>query len=178
MITKQQIIDRKIFLSDNILSEKELVDFWFLATSCDYKYGQRSDSRVSQIHRRLAHHIDPFEFVKTTVWHKLEKFFEEPVGVKEAYINYSEFSTATLPHCDNTEDEPSILISLNQEWKRDWGGYTAFFKGMHSNTISKAICPAPGQVIIFNGSVWHYALPPVHFAPCARFMLALKLRFV
>ncbi len=178
MITKEAIENNKIYVSKDVLSNKELVEFWYLANSCQYEYGQASDSRSSQVQRRMVHRIDPEAFVRTTVWGKLEKLFDDPVGLAEAYINYSEFSTTTSPHCDNTEGDPSILICLNQQWDRNWGGYTTFFEGMNTDKVVKTIVPSPGQLIVFNGSMWHYALPIVSFSPYPRFMLAIKIKYM
>lgn len=175
-INRAELKDR-IFCSDSILGESELVDFWYHANSCDYEYGHASDPRANKIQKRFIHRFDPELFVKTTVWKKIAAIFVEPVEMIESYINHSDASTVTLPHCDTREDNPTVLICLNQEWNRDWWGYTVFFEGIRSDKIIDTICPAPGRVTIFDGSIWHAALPPGPLALYPRFMLAVKLKY-
>jgi len=191
MILKSDIAENKIFVLNNILSEQELTEYWFQANSCGYTYTQGSTRLSNKNHRRLAYHFPLGEpcpdkpdvpwnpgFVNTTPWGKIEKLFQDPIGLLSAYINYSELSSRSLAHSDGIINEPSVLICLNEHWDRDWGGYTVFFKGMNSDEIVKAVCPVPGQIIIFNGFNWHLALPPTIYAQVPRFMLALKLKYI
>jgi len=178
MITKEAIINNEIFVQNDLLSDQELTEFWFHVNSCGYGYTQRSTPYSNKNQKRLSHHYPIDIFVETTVWKKLERLFNAPVGLIDSYINFSEVSARNLTHSDAGLNEPSILICLNEHWERDWGGYTCFFKSMNSSEIVKAICPEPGQIIIFNGFNWHIGLPPTMHAEVPRFMLALKLVWV
>lgn len=184
-ISKKDIQENKIFLSQTLLSDKELADLWYEANNASYQCGRNSDSLSNKKQggeRWTCHHdTDPKNkksFCYSPLWGKLSKLFNDPVGLDEAYINRSNFSTETLSHCDNREGNPSILICLNQHWDRDWGGYTVFFDSMRGDSVMKTICPSPGQVVIFNGSIYHFALPPIITANYPRYMLVLRARYV
>jgi len=167
------IIERKMFPSS-----KERVEFWYAANKVDYSYSQRSDSYMNTSQRRLVHHFDPFEFVETSFWKRVEQEVDHPIGCVEAYINLSDSATLNYPHCDTSMNELSILLCLNIDWHRSWGGYTVFFDDPTASSIRHCVCPEPGKAIFFNGSIFHYALPPVIFAPYSRFMLAIKTKWM
>jgi len=175
MIERENILKDSIYILKNFPSRKEQSDFWYSANEIDYSYGQTSDSRMGyRGQTRFTHHFNPDEFVKTTFWHRVKKSVNYPIRLMQAYINYSESSTLNFPHCDNREDQMSILMCLNQDWHRSWGGYTVFFEGVDSNDIIETVVPEPGKAIFFNGSMYHSALPPNMNAESPRFMLALK----
>ena len=175
MIERVDIENGKIYEVRNFPTVKEQSDFWYMANECEYSYGQQSDSLMSQRQGRMVHRIDVNVFVRTEFWNKIEKYVNCPIGLSDAYINYADSSTLTFPHCDNRENEMSILLCLNQDWHRNWGGYTSFFSGVADNNIIKTVVPEPGKAIFFNGSIYHVALPPNNIAEYPRFMLALKL---
>jgi hypothetical protein len=174
MIKKSAIENGEMFVIDNFPTESDKVEFWYAAQNSKYEYGQRSDSYDGRSQRRLSSHFNPDDFVRTNFWKQLEGIVEHPLGLVEAYVNISESHTLTFPHCDNKLNEMSVLLYLNNEWHRSWGGYTVFFDGMTGNKIKKTVVPEPGKVVIFNGSIFHMALPPTHVAPFPRFVLALK----
>ena len=174
MIERENILKDSIYVLKNFPSRKEQSDFWYSANESDYAYGQNSDSHMSKRQGRFTHHFNPDEFVKTSFWQRIEKSVDYPLGLLEAYINYGDSSTLTFPHCDNREDQMSMLMCLNQDWHRSWGGYTVFFEGVDSNEIIKTVVPEPGKAIFFNGSMYHLALPSNINAEYPRFMLAIK----
>lgn len=177
MINKKEVEGGKIITVKDFTTPEQATMLWNRANDDSYSFGHNSDSRSG---KRQARWVQRFgqDFAQSDLWVNLAKQIDSPVVFIEAYINYAEFSTVTLPHCDNIQNGATILICLNQEWNRDWGGYTVFFERMSGSDISKAVCPEPGQAVIFNGSIWHCALPPNILAPCPRFMLAIKFNFV
>ena len=183
MIERENILKDSIYVVKNFPSRKEQSDFWYFANESDYAYGANNvnkkrmkvtDSHMGKRQGRFTHHFNPDEFVKTSFWQRIDKSVDYPLGLLEAYINYGDSSTLAFPHCDNREDNMSILMSLNQYWHRNWGGYTVFFEGVASNEIIKTVVPEPGKAIFFNGAMYHSALPPNVTAEYPRFMLALK----
>lgn len=173
MITKQQLINNKIFGINNFLKPKEATDFWYLVNTCTWQYGRVSNTFSGQKQSRMTYSFDPEKFVRTDLWKRVEKMFDSQVSLSKAYINIADHATVNLPHCDGQDDGPSILICLNQEWRRDWGGYTVFFKGMNSNQVISTVVPEPGKAIIFNGSIWHSGLSVASFADYPRFLLTI-----
>ena len=178
MITRNDIENGEIYVIEDFPTNKDQIDFWYAAQSSKYEYGQRSDSYDGRSQKRLSCHFDPFDFVKTNFWKKLEGIIEYPIGLIEAYINIAESHTLTFPHCDNKSNEMSVLLYLNQEWHRSFGGYTVFFEGMTGDKIKKTVIPSTGRTVVFNGSDFHMALPPTHVAPVPRFTLALKTKWM
>ena len=155
----------------NFLTEKELTDFWYLVNTCTWQYGRVSNTFSSQKQSRMTFSFNSEDFIRTDLWKRIKESFKESVSLSKAYINFADPATVNLPHCDGQDNGPSILICLNQEWRRDWGGYTVFFKDMTSSEITKAVVPEPGKAVIFNGSNWHSGMPVAHFAPYPRFIL-------
>ena len=178
MIERENILKDSIYVLKNFPSRKEQSDFWYAANESNYAYGQNSDSHIGKRQGRFTHHFNPDEFVKTSFWQRIEKSVDYPIGLSEAYINYGDSSTLTFPHCDNREDQMSMLMCLNQDWHRSWGGYTVFFEGVDSNEIIKTVVPEPGKAIFFNGSMYHLALPSNINAEYPRFMLAIKTGWI
>ena len=174
MFSKKKIIDNVIEVVKDFPSLKEQSDFWYHANNSEYCYGQKSDSLMPNRQGRMAHHFDPEQFIQTSFWKRVEKQFKEPLGLSEAYINMADSATLNYPHCDNRENHMSILLCLNQDWHRNWGGYTSFFEGMHGNEVISTVVPEPGKAVFFNGSIYHTAMPPNITATYPRFMLALK----
>ena len=174
MILRPDIENGRVYEKHNFPSLKEQSDFWYYANDCNYQYGQNSDSLMSKRQGRMVHHIDPDAFVQTSFWKRIEKEVQWPLGLIEAYVNYADFSTLTFPHCDNRENDMSILLCLNQDWHRNWGGFTVFFDGVNSNKVIKTVTPEPGKAVFFNGSTYHMALPPTVNAEYPRFMVALQ----
>jgi len=122
----------------------------------------------------MTFYFNPDDFLRTDLWKRITESFDKPISLTEAYINYADHATVNFPHCDGRNDGPTILICINQEWKRDLFGYTVFFKDMNSNDIIRTIVPEPGKAVIFKGSLWHSATPIAHYASYPRFMLAVR----
>lgn len=173
MITKKQLLEKEIFEIPNFLTEKEATDFWYHANECTWSYGRVSNTYSGQKQSRMTYSFDPELFVRTDLWKRVEKSFDTQVSLNNAYINIGDHATVNIPHCDGNKSGPTILICINQEWKRDWGGYTVLFKSMNSNEIIKASVPEPGKALIFNGPIWHTGVPIAHFAAYPRFILTM-----
>ena len=144
MITKKELEDGKIITKKNFLTHKEAIDFWYLTNTCQWEYGRVSNTFSAQRQSRMTRPFDLEPFMRTELWLRVMKLFKEKLSLGKAYVNYSDHATVNLPHCDGNESGPSFLICLNQEWKRDWGGYTVMFKDMFSNDVIHTVVPEPG----------------------------------
>ena len=172
-ITNKNIKDGELIVKKDFLTHKESTDFWYLTNTCQWSYGRVSNTYSGQKQSRMTRPFDIDTFVKTDLWIRLDNLFENELSLSKSYINYSDHATVSLPHCDGEVSGPTIMICLNQEWKKDWGGYTVLFESMNSNNITHAIVPEPGKAFIFNGGIWHSGVPVAHFADYPRFMLTL-----
>ena len=178
MIRRCDIDNNKIIVIKDFPSNEERIDFWYHVNNCDYTYSQKSDVYIGQKQTRLAHHFDPLQFEKTTFFKRIANNIDNPIRLMQAYINYAENSTLNFPHCDDKSDCLSILLCLNQDWHRNWGGYTSFFKDISSNDIIETVVPEPGKAIFFNGRLFHTATPPNITSQVPRFMLAIKTEWI
>lgn len=161
---------------DDFLSENEAIEFWHHVHSCTWAYGHVSNSYAGQKQMRMTHSINPEEFVKTSLFKRIQYEIEKPIFLKDVYINIGDFGTINLPHTDGYEGGISILINLNEDWSRDWAGHTVFFEGSSSNKnkIVLASCPEPRKAVFFHSSICHHATPIASFAKYNRFMLVIK----
>ena len=179
MISRCDIENNKIIVIKDFPSNAERVDFWHHANTCDYSYSQKSDVYIGQKQTRLAHHFDPLQFEQTTFFERIKHNIDKPIRLMQAYINYAESSTLNFPHCDSYHGHVlSILLCINQDWHRNWGGYTSFFKDISSNDIIETVVPEPGKAIFFNGRLFHTATPPNITSQVPRFMLAIKIEWL
>ena len=171
MISEKDLINDKIITIKNFLTPKETIDFWYLINECTWSYGKVSNTFSNQNQRQMTHIIDPSAFVRTELWNRSINLFEDKISLNHVYINISDHATVDLPHVDGKDHGPSILVCLNQEWKREWGGYTVMFKDIHSSDIVHTVCPEPEKATIFRGSMWHSGTPIAHYSEYPRFML-------
>lgn len=180
MITKEQIQSGEVVELKDFLTSDQASDCWDHANDCQYSYLQRSDSRSNQLHWMMVHHYNLVDFVRLDIWKAIVDTFDYTLNLTNAYINYADSGTVTLPHNDGTDKNlMTILICLNKKWSREWGGYTVWFESIDSKDIIKTICPEPRKAIFFKSSIYHYALPPIKFpGSYSRFMLALKCQFL
>lgn len=173
MITDEEIKDGKVIIKRNFITHKEATDFWYLTNTCSWKYGNVSNTYSSQKQKRMTLPFELETFIQTELFGRINNLFKEDLGLAKAYVNYSDHATVNLPHCDGENAGPTIMMCLNQEWKKDWGGYTVIFKDMHSCDVAYTSVPEPGKLVIFNGGAWHTGVPIAHFADYPRYMLTL-----
>ena len=179
MIKKEDIQSEKIITVENFIDSVTATELWQMAYSSPFVYGQRSDSRSTQLQERLVTQMDIEMFSGLDLWRQIQSTFHTPLNLKEAYINFANSATPHLPHCDGTGiNDMTILITLNQNWDRRYGGYTYFFESMNSQKIIETVVPEPRKAVFFKGSIWHCASAPTILAPDPRFMLAIKTQFV
>ena len=176
-ITNKNIEDGELITKKDFLTHKEATEFWYLTNTCEWTYGgiwhSGMDTYSGQKESRFFRPFDVNVFVQTDLWARLKNLFQNKLILGKSYINYSDHASVNLPHCDGDAAGPTIMICLNQEWKKVWGGYTVLFESMNSNNVTHTVVPEPGKVAIFNGGVWHSGVPIAHFADYPRFMLTL-----
>lgn len=160
----------------NFLTEIEGNKLWSYANSAQYVRNWKSDAYSHKENGRFVHHFSP-DYFKTEfgdLWLRIIEEVGYPLHLNEAYLNGSNGLTKTLPHYDSYyEDSPSIIIYVNPEWHKEWGGYTIFFKGIAESEVLHTEIPEYRKMIIFDPSVPHMALPPIFDGP-DRFTLAMK----
>ena len=169
---------KDVSVHKDFLTEQEGFKLWTHANNAQYERNWMADIFTHRNNGRFVHHINPDIFLEhyANFWVRLEKEMGFKLDLLDAYINFSNAHTVTLTHYDSFEDDFfTVLIFVNQEWNKDWAGYTAFFKEMDKNEFILVEVPEYRKMIIFKSSIPHYALPPTITAP-DRFTLALKTR--
>lgn len=90
------------------------------------------------------------------------------------YANLHTFGLEGYPHSDSPRNnETTIITYLNREWKREWGGETAFYDGQE---IVKSVMPKFGRVVCFPSRMTHCARAVSRICPEARVTLIVKVR--
>jgi len=164
----------------NFLTDSEGFKLWSHANDAQYVRNWKADIYSHKQNGRFVHHIDPELFLieYADLWKRVESEIGFKLEVLDPYINCYNAHTVTLTHYDSHEDSNfTVLVYLNPEWIKDWGGYTAFFKEMNTNDIVAIEVPEYKKVVMFDGRIPHYALPVAITAP-DRFTLAIKARRV
>lgn len=162
----------------NFLTEAEGFKLWSHANDAQYVRNWKADIYSHKNNGRFVHHISPDLFLAeySDFWNRVEAEAGCKLDILDPYINCSNAHTVTLTHYDSYEDDNfTVLVYLNQEWCKDWGGYTAFFEEMDKNKIIAIEVPEYKKIVMFDGRIPHYALPPTVTAP-DRFTLAIKTR--
>lgn len=88
------------------------------------------------------------------IWKEIQPKYlpNNPVLVR-CYANANTFGVEGYPHTDSEIDtDITALVYLNKQWKREWGGETAFFSG---HDILYAVMPKTGRLVTFKATLWH-----------------------
>ncbi len=106
-------------------------------------------------------------------WQVIKSFNPAAYPIR-CYANSHTFGVEGYPHTDSTRDnETTYIVYLNPEWKRNWGGETAFYEG---EDIIKSVMPKFGRVVEFSSNIWHCARSVSRICPAQRFTLMIKVR--
>ena len=70
------------------------------------------------------------------------------------------------------EDNLTVLVYLNAEWRQNWGGETIFYD--HNLDAKKIVSLKPGRVVMFDGRIPHTGRAPIGTTPFSRYILAYK----
>lgn len=90
------------------------------------------------------------------------------------YANLHTFGTEGYPHTDSVRNtETTLVLYLNKEWKREWGGETTIFNG---DDIEDAVMPKFGRWIQFPSNMVHCARSVSRICPVQRVTFVIKAR--
>ena len=71
------------------------------------------------------------------------------------YANAHTFGIEGYPHTDSKRDQDTtVVMYMNKNWKREWGGETVVYDGHH---IVTAAIPAFNRAVVFKGDQYHCA---------------------
>lgn len=97
------------------------------------------------------------------------------LGFRRAHVNCHAYGDHRHPHIDMPPAGArgiTALYFVNPRWDVDWGGELVFFE---AGEPSIAIHPAPGRLVVFDGTLLHRGGVPARDAGQRRYTLAIKL---
>ena len=89
------------------------------------------------------------------------------------YANSHTFGVEGYPHRDsNKPGELTLLVYMNHNWRREWGGETMVYNG---NKIIHAEIPKRNTVLIFPGDQYHVSRGLTRICPELRITVMFKM---
>lgn len=114
------------------------------------------------------------------LWSNIQETLGDRVLVR-AYVNGYTYGTDAYFHKDDTwlveefgEDivSETVLIYLNDEWDRDWGGETSFVDD--DDNILASVFPKKNRCVVFDSNLWHRAGSLSRYCPVLRSIIVFK----
>jgi hypothetical protein len=88
------------------------------------------------------------------------------------YSNAHTYGVEGYPHTDSRrEHDTTIVVYMNKNWKREWGGETMLYVG---DVIEHAELPSFNKALMFKGNQWHCARGVTRICPEQRLTLMFK----
>lgn len=108
----------------------------------------------------------------SAVWRHLQSTYFPDTVLLRCYANSHTYGVEGYPHTDSKRDQDStVVIYLNENWKREWAGETVIFNG---DTIEHAELPKYNNALVFKGNKPHVARGVTRICPEQRITLMFK----
>jgi len=105
-------------------------------------------------------------------WNHLKVNYLGEQTLLRCYTNSHTFGVEGYPHTDSKRAvDHTIVIYMNKEWRREWGGETTVYNG---DDIQHAELPKYNRGIIFPGVAVHQARGVTRVCPAQRVTLMFK----
>jgi len=105
-------------------------------------------------------------------WHYIKTQFLGDQALLRCYVNSHTYGVEGYPHTDSKRDaDQTLVVYMNPEWKRDWGGETMVYDGYN---IVHAELPKYNKGLVFPGAVTHQARSVTRICPAQRITLMFK----
>lgn len=147
-----------------------------------FTYGWRSNQQIGfahwnhecvKVHKR---NVTPIEVPApyNELWQALKANLPDGAYPIRCYANQHFYGHEGAPHRDGDRDnETTTVLYINREWKREWGGETAFYQGQE---IIKSVMPKFGRLVMFPSNITHCARAVSRICPLARVTFMIKAR--
>ena len=150
----------------------------------DYDYGHWNNmilpnSKVINYDHSELGLIDYHPAVKE-LWERVQEVIGDRKLVR-AYVNGYTYGTDAYYHIDDewlfTEygddiTSETVLIYLNDEWNRDWGGETSIIDD--DDNFLASVFPAKNRGLVFDSNLWHRAGSVTRMCPELRSIIVFK----
>jgi len=151
--------------------------------STGFRYGHRSTQSMGYAHwsrdyggGTVENGLDISESLSplmTQAWSHLQKNVGAGMTLLRCYANAHTFGTEGYPHTDSERNgDLTVVIYLNQNWRREWGGETVIYNG---DEIVHAELPKFNSGLCFAGNAFHVAKPVSRICPELRVTLMFKM---
>lgn len=164
---------------DGLALEDRLAE---LVVNAKFMYGHHSNKSLGYAHwnydivKSTSKNINPIGIPSdyNLLWGIVAPLVPIDAYPIRLYANLHTFGLEGYPHSDSPRNnETTIITYLNREWKREWGGETAFYEGQE---IVKSVMPKFGRVVCFPSRMTHCARAVSRICPEARVTLIVKVR--
>ena len=108
-------------------------------------------NRVDYLHNKAEKFFDAFDII--------EDQFSTPIYLKRIDINLQFINMNGSTHTDAVDDELTVMLMNNSEWKPEWG--VKFQLMDWRDNVIEEHDYVPGRVIIFPGKHPHRGLAPI-----------------
>lgn len=134
-------------------------------THWNQDYGRGSAENSLDISHNLR---DPL----ATVWTYLQTQHFPNTHLLRCYANGHTYGIEGYPHTDSSREyDRTIVIYLNEGWRREWGGETLIYD---QDQIIHAELPKYNTGLVFPGNKWHVARGVTRICPHLRMTLMFK----
>lgn len=169
---------------DNFLPAMLAEPLYGYVTGLDWTYGWRSNTSTGYPHWNcdlasagiyngldVADNIADKEYVYQA-WKFINSAYLKDYSLIRCYANAHTFGVEGYPHTDSKRaDDITVVIYMNKDWKREWGGETLLYEG---DRIVQAALPAFNRAMIFNSNQWHCARSVSRICPDLRRTIMFK----
>jgi len=171
---------------DNFLPEEILVEINQNISQHGFRYGWQSiNSRDQSI--PYAHWNNTFAGVDAEngldlsnkldgaiakAWEHIRSTYCPGASLVRCYMNAHTYGVEGYPHTDTIRNGHTVLVYLNDVWKREWGGETMFYD---KDTVLYAELPKRNKGLIFDGKICHVAKGVTRLCPSLRVTLMFKI---
>ncbi|XP_038073758.1 uncharacterized protein LOC119741890 [Patiria miniata] len=142
--------------------------------------------------------FDPEKFATSAVWRRLSQVMRHVSGNRTSWYPYdvalnivrSADHTRIHQDCEEWEDEYTMVLYLNPDWRPEFCGETVFFEAMPGSELQRqlyglhggteyqpiaSVLPKYGRLAVFQGIIPHSARPPSNLFAGARYTFAVKV---
>jgi len=113
--------------------------------------------------------------ILSLAWKYLQKEHLGEQDLLRCYTNAHTFGVEGYPHTDSRRDsDETIVVYLNPEWRREWGGETMVYDSFNPSKIVHAELPQFNRALRFFGDQTHTARSVSRICPTLRMTLMFK----
>jgi hypothetical protein len=119
----------------------------------------------------------PMQGIVKQLWDFINESLKEDgftLTPERTIMNLYNHGDSSWIHVDSEKpDDYTVIVFLNENWSRNWGGDFCLFSG---NEILHSFAATPGKFVVFKSNIEHGARPVSREAPFSRFGVAFQCK--